>query len=295
MIEIKRDSDYKITNFREIKKELQDSAGEIYDKLTYYARRYLKGVKKSINNQFDTYQDYKKASKESAWYNLIDTRKILINGINIEFFIWATTSYILDINMLIETKNKKDYIILFLTGAIDRKEGGLITVPKEEKVGILPIIVEDHFITRYIQRQKFDGRWKVKMMLDFGFLSDYLNRARMVVDDKFEPLTNAELIGMKEPISSLINNGEIEKVRDRVFRSCLYVAFRAGFAFVMIPPKSDEMYVIKTYLVPEQLKERQKEVLYCQAMACLQIRGEEAEYIMETFTGALKQKIEGTV
>ena len=291
MIEIKRDSDYKITNFREIKKELQDSAGEIYDRLTYYARKYLKGVKKSINNQFDTYQDYKKASKESAWYNLIDTRKILINGINIEFFIWATTSYILDINMLIETKNKKDYIILFLTGAIDHEEeGGLIIVPREEKVGFLPIIVEDHFITRYIQRQKFDGRWKVKMMLDFGFLSDYLNRARMVVDDKFEPLTNAELIGMKEPIFSLINNGEIEKVRDRVFRSCLYAAFRAGFAFAMIPPKSDEMYVIKTYLVPEQLKERQKEVLYCQAMACLQIRGQEAEYIMETFTGALKQK-----
>ena len=293
MIEIKRDSDHNITNFTEIKKELQDAAGEIHSKVSYYARRYYKKAGRAIIEQFGSAYNYRKESKEVIWWDLIDTRKIMINDLSVEFFIWSTMVQAIDIHILIETKSKKDYILLYYTGVgVSNEFGKEITlfIPGTPTARFIPIVVEDHFITRYLQRQEFEHNWKSKMMMDFGFLSDYVDRAGMIVGDDFKPLTNAEVIEAEKSISTLIKEGNTYEARDRIIRSCLYLASRLKFAFIMIPPTRDGMYVIKTYLVPEQLKERQKEILRYQELVWQEAKARQIEAIEKE----LKRK-EGTV
>lgn len=260
MLSVKRNESWEITNYEEIMNTLQGAAVDIKEKLDYYVRRYFKKVNKSIVDYWGNHIEFNRATRRlDLWYHLVDTRKILLHDMEMTFYIWATTGTGVDVHVLIETENKKDFIILFMTGTVQESRG--ILNLNEKGVAFVPILIEDHFIKRYIERQPYKEDWKTSMVLDLAFLGDFVDQVRWEASDEFVPMSIDELKNTKESISSLYANKKFDEVRDRLFRSCLFAAFQYKFALIMLPPKKNSMYTVKTFLEPGQLFDRQKEIV----------------------------------
>ena len=287
MIRIKRNENWTISNYPEIMENLCGSADAMFGKFQYYMKKYSGQIKRTVLSEFGSYAGFR--NSKTLWYQLVDTRKIVLNDIPMTFYIWATTGHGVDIQILVETEDKKDYIIVFMTGAMGDGRG-LMPITGQEDVAFVPVIVEDHFIRRYLQRQTYDKEWKAKMMLDFAFLGDYLDQVRWEVTEEFSPLTTDELIKTKESILDLYNDGKFEEVRDRLMRSCIISAAHKKFAFIMIPPKFGEMFVIKTFLEPSQLFDRQKEIVEFQTLMWFEIKKRCGQYIHENAMKVLKKE-----
>ena len=264
MIEIKRNSDWKITNYDEILEWLKRNIKEIYQKEDYYYDKYHRKSGKSLVKQFETYENYVNSLSNTIYSKYIDTREVMIDGNKVTYIITANNTFFINTHILISIGN--DYLALIRVN----KNPNISTafVELEDSV-VLPVIIDSHFCTRFLEYNTFSEGWKFKMMEELGLNYNLPCMTAKRIEDDFVYPTNADIINSEKSIDDLDINVEEDHRRftDLLTKSCIYGTVHSGDGIVMIPPREGEFFVVKTYIKKSRLKKNQLEIIKYQKAA----------------------------
>ena len=249
MIELKfgRDKDGLeiVLNKDEVYSGIEKMISELYRKMNYYVEKYDRQV------------DSKLPRASDCPPKLIAIRDTVVCDENVKFFVVAALycwRVCLTTHIVISLKDRKNKIFLFFTKNPACSESDLaIKVPNSVMYAI-PIIIQDHFITRFLERRPYSKNWEWEMIDEIDPMNLNVNCSGN--PENWEAPTNQELISMKEVIPEITEDFDIPIVYHSGIKRT-----RSGGMFIMLSPKKGDMYKIKTYVPKDKLKKNQKEIL----------------------------------
>ncbi len=257
MIEIKFGRDENgtevVLNKDEVYKSLEKLIPELNEKMNYYLDRYGKEAERKVFS-----------CKAYSRPVFIRSREAIVRGESVKFFInaikgndWDCENNIYSTAHILISADRKNKILLFITKNPQCSSSELAIPFSSEGLFVIPIIIQDHFITRFLERRTYKENWEWEMLDEIDLFS--LNVNCVYREDDFVSLSNKELIEMSEINIEFDEYGDLPII----YHSGIKRA-RSGAAFVMVSPKRGDMYKIKTYIPKDKLRKNQLKVLETQ-------------------------------
>lgn len=263
MIEIKRDGDWNITNFKEIQEELSKIGKKLLEKWEYYIDKYNNACCRALIKKFRSLEKaIEEAFNGNVYSKCIETREIIIDGVNVNFFISASNFRGIHIHVYVPSGDDIIYL-QFVNNQYNNR--GLPRIVLTEGLYVLPIIIESHACKRFLEYNSLRSNWKFDMMEDLGIMYQLPCMINNIEDDFVYP-TNSDIINLETSMKDLAmdSDKDFQEALRRVMKSCLYGTIHTRNGFIMIPPKEGKLFVVKTFIEGRKLKERQKEIIYLQ-------------------------------
>lgn len=252
MIEIKFGRDENgaeiVLNKREIYESLEKLIPELNEKMNYYLDRYGKEAEQKVFS-----------CNASSRPVFIRSRETTVRGEKVKFFINAITNleHIYSTAHILILADKKNKILMFITKNPECSRSELALPFSSNGLYVIPIIIQDHFITRFLERRTYREDWEWEMIDEIDLFN--LNVNCVYREDDFISPSNKELIEMKELKIEIDKDGDLPLIyHSGIKRS------RSGAAFIMVSPRQGDMYKIKTYIPKDKLKKNQLKILETQ-------------------------------
>ena len=264
MIEIKRNESWEITNYDELLEWLRKNIEAIYQKEDYYYEKYMNKAGKELAKKFDTYTRYINSIKDAIYSKYIEIREISIDGNKVTYIVTANNTFFVNIHILISVG--KDFISLVRVNKNPNIHTSYIEM--EDSV-VLPVIIDSHFCTRFLEYNTFSENWKYRMMEELGLYYNLPCMTSKGIEDNFVYPTNKEVIAAERGIKDLnIDVDEdYKKFTEFLTKSCLYGTIHSKDGYIMIPPRKGEFFLVKTYIKRHNLKPNQLDIIQYQRAA----------------------------
>lgn len=248
MIEIIKNKDGSIANGDEIRQELEKlTKEEIPKKCMYYTDRYFKKVMNAL---------YENRGK--VFSKLIDTRKINLLGEDILFLIYAGRNEAVEgckIDTVVSLKDKRNHILLFpTTGPCLGYDGVGV---KFGKIGAIPIVIGNHFVSRFLERHTYSPTWMASMIEELDITNQVINGSFIKDTEKEIKVDTNSLI---EAGTDMLSGLEADEINS-IMTGGGFRRSKSGGLYIMKRPRRGGLYSVITYIPKYMLKGKQKELL----------------------------------
>ena len=264
MVEIKRNENWEITNYDELLEWLSRNIRVIYQKEDYYYEKYKNRAGKELAKKFGTYSKYINSIKSSIFSRFLETRESIVDGNKVTYIIVANNTFFVNVHILISCGN--DYISLV---HVHKNSNIHTTCVEMEDSLVLPVIIDSHFCTRFLEYNTFSENWKYKMMEELGLCYNLPCMTSKGVEDNFVYPTNKEIITAERGIKDLNIDvkEDFDKFDEFLTKSCLYGTINSKDGYIMIPPRKGEFFLVKTYIKRNNLRPNQLDIIRYQHAA----------------------------